>query len=318
MTLTKLAKLANVSVSTASKAFLMSNEVNEETREMIFAVAKENGCFKKFFNAKYPNMVIAIICPETISGFYSQILLILQRMLEEKGATVCIASNNFSAMTTEKMVKYYDRYSSVDGIIIIGEANVDKKLYETPILYVLNSNDDVNKASVGINNIDAMHQAVDYFVKNKITSIGFIGERYTVAREKKILTILDEFKIKNENYVSISDKRFAEGGYDAMEQLYKNNCVPQALFCAYDYMAIGAMRCIYDHGDRVPEDVKIISVDDIEEAKFLHPRLSSISEPTEEICACAVEKMLKMILEASDEKRVVFKSKLILRESSEI
>ncbi len=46
LTLTKLAKLANVSVSTASKAFSMSSEVNEQTREEIFRIAKEHGCFK--------------------------------------------------------------------------------------------------------------------------------------------------------------------------------------------------------------------------------------------------------------------------------
>ena len=48
MTLTKIAQLAHVSVSTASKAFSMSNDVNEQTREKIFAIAKENGCFKKY------------------------------------------------------------------------------------------------------------------------------------------------------------------------------------------------------------------------------------------------------------------------------
>ena len=63
MTLSKLARLANVAVSTASKAFSMSDDINEQTREEIFRVARENGCFKKFFNAKYPKFVIALICP---------------------------------------------------------------------------------------------------------------------------------------------------------------------------------------------------------------------------------------------------------------
>ena len=71
ITLSKIAKLAHVSVSTASKAFSMSNEVNPETREMIFKIAKEYGCFKKFYNAKYPKLVFAIICPEFKSRFYS-------------------------------------------------------------------------------------------------------------------------------------------------------------------------------------------------------------------------------------------------------
>lgn len=77
MTLSKLAKLANVAVSTASKAFSMSGDINEQTREEIFRIARENGCFKKFFNAKYPKFVAAVICPEVNSRHYSELCFAL-------------------------------------------------------------------------------------------------------------------------------------------------------------------------------------------------------------------------------------------------
>ena len=64
MTLTELARLAHVSTSTASKAFALSPEVNEQTRDMIFRVAKINGCFKKFYRQEYPGLSFAVICPE--------------------------------------------------------------------------------------------------------------------------------------------------------------------------------------------------------------------------------------------------------------
>ena len=96
ITLSKLASLAHVSVSTASKAFSMSPEVNEQTREMIFQVAKEQGCFKKFFNAKYPKYVIAVICPEYKSLFYSSALSLLQEYFSAHSCEVCVASTNFS------------------------------------------------------------------------------------------------------------------------------------------------------------------------------------------------------------------------------
>ena len=61
MTLTELARLAHVSTSTASKAFALSPEVNQETRDMIFEVAKQHGCFKKFYRTEYPGLVFAIM-----------------------------------------------------------------------------------------------------------------------------------------------------------------------------------------------------------------------------------------------------------------
>ena len=47
MNLTKLAQLASVSVSTVSKALSDSREISDDTKEMIIALAKENGCFEK-------------------------------------------------------------------------------------------------------------------------------------------------------------------------------------------------------------------------------------------------------------------------------
>ena len=84
ITLTKIAKLANVSVSTASKAFSMSLDISEETRSNIFKIAKDHGVFKKFYNAKYPRLVIAIVCPEFNNDLYANMLSDLQTRLEER------------------------------------------------------------------------------------------------------------------------------------------------------------------------------------------------------------------------------------------
>ena len=81
ITLSRIAKLAHVSVSTVSKAFSMSPEVSEQTREMIFDIAKDHGCFKKYYKAKYPKHVIAVLCPEFKSRLYSQALSNLQAYL---------------------------------------------------------------------------------------------------------------------------------------------------------------------------------------------------------------------------------------------
>ena len=69
MTMRELAKLANVSVSTVSKAFHDAEDISEETRNLVFETAKQYGCFGKFYKVKFPKQVIAFICPELGSGF---------------------------------------------------------------------------------------------------------------------------------------------------------------------------------------------------------------------------------------------------------
>ena len=72
--------------------------------------------------------------------------------------------------------------------------------------------------------------------------------------------------------------------------------VPRALICAYDYLAIGAMRCLHDHGYKIPEDVAVIGMDDIPEAKFLTPSLSSISHNCDEMCERIADTLIKIMM----------------------
>ena len=58
MTMNELAKLANVSVSTVSKAFSDADDVSEDTKDLVFAIAKEQGCFGKFYKGKYHKKII--------------------------------------------------------------------------------------------------------------------------------------------------------------------------------------------------------------------------------------------------------------------
>ena len=48
MTMKDIAKLCNVSVSTVSKALMCADDISEDTKQMIFSVAKENGCYEKY------------------------------------------------------------------------------------------------------------------------------------------------------------------------------------------------------------------------------------------------------------------------------
>ena len=119
ITLSKIAKEAHVSVSTASKAFSGSPEVNEVTRQAIFDIAKKYGCFKKFFNAKYSKFVIAIICPEFSSIHYCNYLSYLRQNLEQKNCDICVAESGFSPEKETELLNYYYKHADVDAVIII-------------------------------------------------------------------------------------------------------------------------------------------------------------------------------------------------------
>ena len=296
MTLSKLAKLANISVSTASKAFSGSKEVSEETREMIFDIAKENGCFKKFYNVKYPKLVVAIIAPEFNSAYYTRYLSCIQKNLEEKNCELCVSVTEFSKECEKNLMEYYDKHAAVDGVITIHSQIEDAGKYEVPIAFI----NPIHKLEYGFSVFGdskrALEEGIVYLAGKGVDKIGFIGEQKTMQKYRGFKEMLEAKDLSyNESFVSISDKRFEEGGYEAMERLISQKKTPRAIVCAYDYMAIGAIKCIYDHGLTVPEDIAILGMDDIPEAKYLNPPLASISTPVDGLCQLAAEAIVKQM-----------------------
>lgn len=299
ITLSKIAKLAHVSVSTVSKAFSMSPEVNEQTRELIFSVAREHGCFKKYYNAKYPKFVVAVICPEFRGRFYSRTMAILQEQFKKHNFEVCVATTDFSEETELELIRYYNYYSNVDAVIIVnGIADLTGK-YDIPVISIC----PISSASIPDKTLTfdndsrtALFDAIKYLIDRKAERIGFISEKLTLAKAEMFKDTVAMLKGNcDESLLSVTDKRFEEGGYDAMQKLFESGNVPEAVICAYDYMAIGAMRCILDHGLKIPEDIAVIGMNNIPECEYLNPPLASIGTVTDQICRDAVDTVVAIL-----------------------
>jgi len=319
ITLTKLASLAHVSVSTASKAFSMSSEVSEQTRETIFRIAREHGCFKKFFNAKYPKYVIAVICPEYKSHFYNSALSHLQENLAAHSCEVCVASTDFSAQKEADLLEYYSHYATVDAIITIdGRAPLNLPA-ELPVATIFPNPGCEGAISLTSDCTDAMTEAIRHFFGSGVTDIGFIGDCHTFAKEKLFRRIVDTLPLDRDAVrFSISEHRFEAGGYAAFENYVKSGHIPRAIICAYDYMAIGAIRCACEHGLRVPEDVAIIGMDDIPENCYLNPPLASINFNMGKLCAIAADAIMQRLSDPDMTLRRRIPATLHLRTSAMI
>lgn len=319
ITLSRIAKEAHVSVSTASKAFSGSPEVNEETRQLVFDVAKRYGCFKKFFNAKYSKYVIAIICPEFGSIHYTNYLSFLSHHLERENCEICVAESNFSAKREMELVDYYYKHADVDAIVVIEPQNRLYGYHEIPVLLIGPVNKDNDCATLFCDVDVALEESIDYLISRNVTSIGFIGETLTKRKLKYFQSILTQRGLsRNDSHIQIAQQRFEAGGYEAMENILKADTLPRAVICGYDNMAIGAIRCIQDHGLRVPEDIAILGMDNIPQAPYLVPPLASIDSQVNALCRLAVSTVIDQINGKDVPLKQSIPSSLQIRKSFEI
>jgi LacI family sucrose operon transcriptional repressor len=316
LTLSKIAKLANVSISTASKAFSMSPEVSEETRELVFSIAKKHGCFKNFFNAKYPKLVIAVICPELESLYYANIVAHLQTAFEKKNCEICVATTQFSKERGKALVDYYTKYARVDGIVIVDGASALDAAGDFPIVCLGHANE--NAIRIIIDKKKAIEDAVLHFSSQGIKDIGFLGEWLTTSKKNSFISAMIKHVGEYDPNLIFTGDRFADGAYETAKRIVEGGRIPRVLICAYDYLAIGAIRLFGEKGYRIPEDIALIGMDDIAEARFLTPSLSSISHNVNMLCEAAADTLVSVMMGQPYEKCTVIESVLNLRESSEI
>ncbi|MBQ9069752.1 MAG: LacI family DNA-binding transcriptional regulator [Clostridia bacterium] len=320
ITLSKLAKLANVSVSTASKAFSGSHEVNEETRNRIFSIAKEHGAFKKFYNVKYPGLVIGVVVPEFQSRSYGPLLAEIQKALEKRGCSMTVAAAGFLPGENNKLYDYYSKYTDVDGIIVIGKYESNDEDHVVPCVVICGVGDcPEGMHHVEIDTENALVDAVKHFKENGVQSVGFVSEKKTERKFYAFKEVMSKiYGGFEERYISVGEARFEEGGYDAMKCLVESGNVPRAVICGYDNVAIGAIRCLKDFGLRVPDDVAVVGYDNNAESKYMVPSLSSINVMHSECADSAVDMIINRIFSKPCRKNIVIEAELKLRESSVI
>ena len=125
--------------------------------------------------------------------------------------------------------------------------------------------------------------AVEYLISLGHTQIAYVGETQNENRYKGYCTALSAARLPLTRDLVRNVPLSFEGGYRGGDSVLKKGRPFTAMFCSNDITAIGAMRAIKEHGLRIPEDISLISIDDIDTAQYLTPMLTTVHIPVEEM-----------------------------------
>ena len=291
MTLAKVAAVAGVSVSTASKAFSGSREISDETRELVYAAAKKCGCYEKYKKDRYDRRVFAVVIPEIKSEYYHKFALSLEEKIEKNGDVMLISASHFDESRVKELFRYYTEFCRVDGIIIIG----DTRLIENPENFpavAIGKNCGGGIETVESDTENGISEAFDLLVKYGHEKVGFIGENLTVEKETMVLKEAERHGIyMRKDYVFRSGKRFAEAGSEGLCAFEELDEPPTAVVCAYDYIALGVIEEAHRRGLSVPGDISVIGMDNIGFTAMENISLTTVSTDIEKLCEVAVAKL---------------------------
>ncbi len=300
-TIKDIARLAGVSHMTVSRALNGSNLVTGKTRDKILSLAKELDYTTNLdakglvLNKKYCIAVVfSTLSSKTAPSFKLACLNgVYQSLAKDYNLVIKDISHGLGEFNL----------SRADGVIFVSQQESDDEficfaLEHGVKLVVINRKIDLpNVVSISVDEVNAAKKAVSYLLKRNYRKIAFINGpehlQSSIDRLSGYRLALQQANLLND-YIVDGEFSFA-GGFSAMQDLINSKENFDAVFCANDEMAIGALKAINAAGLRVPEDIALIGFNDSEICQFTTPSLTTILKPIEQMARLGGETLFQLI-----------------------
>ena len=322
-----IAKIAGVSKSTVSRVINDQPNVSEDTRRRVLEAINVSGYRpNKAARALVTRQtrVLSIVIPTEMSATFTD------PYFPALVQSISLAANecNYAVMlwvgnNAEEAERYCDRILNngfFDGVIIASSVDDDpllKRLVQTELPHVLiGPEQEQVQCSIDVDNRSASCDAVTHLLNLGFRRVGTItGPLNTGAARARLdgyRDALEQAGITVDEALVVQGTFNEASGYAAMNILIARGI--DAVFCASDMMALGALRALLDAGLQVPDDVALVGFDDMPFAATTHPPLTTVRQPIAELGRKAVKLLISLIEgEPLSSKQMVLKAHLIVR-----
>lgn len=328
-TLKDVAKLANVDISTVSRALNNKGYVHEETKKRIIEAVEElsyhpNILAKGLRQGK--KHTIAFVVPRIAITIYSDMIAPFSEAARKKNyeCLICVSDDD---VQQEKEILERLRGGTVDGIVISSTGKNNKLIREIKnegvcILQAVRKQDE-SLSSIISDYYTTGYEAVRFLHMKGCRNIGLIignlslhpyKERYAgymkAVRDLSLepIVVMDETNPNKVHY-----------GMNCADKLLDQYPDLDGLLASVDSQGIGAIRELTQRGKRIPEDIKVMSLTGIRLGGFLETAMTAMEVPAGEIGETAAEIIIKDIESKAERrtvKNLVFNSTLVERETT--
>ena len=287
------------------------------------------GLYNEESKMLYINVLMTRADSNKTDPFFTEILRVIESEIHRNG---CILSNlwyrslfsNDIRCESENIARVIEEMNKEtagksDGLIIVGRCNKNaialfRKTFGNVIIINRNSAE-YPVDEVLCDGRKIAETAVDYLYSLGHRKIGYVGVCKNEVRYHGYLNALNRrgFELMPE-YV-IATRQTETDGYESMEKLLQSDDCPTGIYCSNDITAIGMLKCLAKYKKHYPRP-SIISSDDIDEAQFSKPMLTTVRVPRDEMGRLALMTLLDRIRGGHNSViRVEVESKLMIRES---
>jgi len=324
-----IAKYANVSPSTVSRALQGHPRISEETKLKIRDIAKQYNYI--------PNQIaralktketktIGLIISDITNPFYTEITKGVEDACVIKGYSVILCNSDFNLERESSYLKVLTE-KGVDGIILTPHSVNYLHDYFFDINHIPYVLVDIKPSNPNVNCVYADQEegaliATKFLIEKGHRKITFLNGPVKLPSANQAIKgykrAFNEFGLKINKDSIIETPQKIERAYLITKQLLRKNDNPTAIFSLSDMMCIGIYQAIYEEQLRIPDDIAVVGYDDLPVTRFMDPPLTTVYQPKYEVGNLAAELLIDQIKAGSSwsPRTIKLSARLVVRKST--
>lgn len=328
VTLVDVAERASVSVATVSRALSGDPQISAATQLRVRQIADN---LKYVPNVAARNLVLqssatfGLMTPDVTDPIHGQIVTGFQQQAAEHDYSV-ILSTGFGDADTERRALREFAAHRVAGVAVMGsvlpQVEVKRIMSPSPVLFIgsehMPASGDLDRprGCLRSDDRDGMRQVVDHLIERGYRSIAYVsgstGATKIIRRDALIAALAE--RNRPEPVMHHADYPDAERVRLVAASIRKSR--PDAVVCYDDKTALLLMDELRMVGLTVPDDVGVVGFDDIPFARISNPRLTSVSQRSDDLGRTSVDYLLSTIERGTLPVSQLMPVALVIRETT--
>ncbi|MHA7279486.1 LacI family DNA-binding transcriptional regulator [Arthrobacter sp. MDT2-2] len=327
VTISAIASAAGVSIPTVSRVLNGRSDVAPATRERVEVLLREYGYRRRGTAQAGPSGLVDLVFNDLDSPWAVEIIRGVEESLNSEGLSVVVSAihRRGGADSTRKWLDTLGARTS-DGAILV-TTDLDSFLHaelqrlNLPVVVVDPAGvPDLEVPTIGATNWTGAVTATEHLIQQNHRRIGFVAGRPGLwcsrARLDGYRAGLDAAGIEYDPSLVLGGDFDYASGFAAGRDLLSRADRPTAIFAASDQMALGVYEAARQQGLRVPDDVSVIGFDDLPEAGWASPPLTTVRQPLSEMGTLAARTLVRLIRgEPVESPRIELSTRLVTRAS---
>jgi DNA-binding LacI/PurR family transcriptional regulator len=336
VTIKDVAKLADVAPSTVSRVIANSSRISEKTKKKVRDAMEQLGYHPNFIArslASQTTKAIGLVMPSSTdkvfqNPFFPIVLSGISEAANERRYALHMTTGKTEDEIFDGVVDMVQG-GRVDGVVLLDSKVEDRILSylqqrKFPFVVIGKPFKHVEEIThVDNDNYRAAKEITEYLITLGHEAIAFIGGKLNlVVTVERLLgyerAIKDAFLPLQSEYI-IHEEFLREGGQEAVRELMSLKRPPTALVVADDLMALGVLNTLDEMGIKVPDEISIISFNNVLLAEMSKPPLTSVDIGIFELGFEAAKSLMQKIENPKEPiKRIIIPYELVIRQSCEM